>query len=77
LTFNYGLTTNWLRRGGRITTPTGTASIRIDLYNHSNSGWVAYDDVMLTAVTPNAATIRRKTYALGGQPVATRVSGDR
>jgi hypothetical protein len=33
---------------------------------------VAYDDVMLTAVTTNAATIRRKTYALGGQPVAMR-----
>jgi RHS repeat-associated protein len=30
----------------------------------------------LTAVIPNAATIRRKTYALGGQAVATRVSGD-
>jgi RHS repeat-associated protein len=32
--------------------------------------------VRFTAVTSNAATIRRKTYALGGQPVATRVSGD-
>jgi hypothetical protein len=62
------------RRGGRVTTPAGTASIRIDLYNHSNSGRVAYDDVQLTAVTPNA-TIRRKTYALGGQPVAMRASG--
>jgi hypothetical protein len=30
----------------------------------------------LTAVIPNAATIRRKTYALGGQAVATRISVD-
>jgi RHS repeat-associated protein len=35
----------------------------------ANQGWVAYDDVRLTAVTPNA-TIRRRTYLLGGQPVA-------
>jgi hypothetical protein len=42
---------------------------------------VAVNDVMacladpLTAVTPNAATIRRKTYTLGGQPVATHANG--
>jgi hypothetical protein len=47
----------------------------VALINHLNSGWVAFDDVMLTAVTSNAATIRRKTYALGGQPVAMRATG--
>jgi hypothetical protein len=47
----------------------------INTNKHSNSGWVVFDDVMLTAVTPNAATIRRKTYALGGQPIAMRATG--
>jgi hypothetical protein len=67
------LTAIWQRRGGRITTPTGTAALCIDLYNHSNSGWVAFDDVMLTAVTTSTATIRCSSYSLPGQRIAVRV----
>jgi hypothetical protein len=65
----------WQYRGGRITTPANTATVRVALINHLNSGWVAFDDVMLTAVTTSTATIQRKSYFLGGTAVATRVSG--
>jgi hypothetical protein len=69
-------------RGGRVTTAANTAAARVVLLNRLNSGWVAVNDVTacladpLTAVTTNAATIRRKTNLLGGQPVAMRLSGD-
>jgi hypothetical protein len=52
-----------------------TAALRVDLYNHSNSGWVAFDDVMLTAVTTSTATIRCSSYNLAGQRIAVRVTG--
>jgi hypothetical protein len=44
------LNTTWQSKGGRITTPAGTVKLRIRLYNYSNSGWVAYDDVSLKRV---------------------------
>jgi hypothetical protein len=62
---------NWHYRGGRVTTPANTTSVRVSLINHLNSGWVAFDDVVLTADITSAATICCKTYLLGGQPVAT------
>jgi RHS repeat-associated protein len=44
------LSTTWQEKGGTITTPANAATMRIRLYNHMNSGWVAYDDVSLKQV---------------------------
>jgi RHS repeat-associated protein len=44
------LSTTWQSKGGRITTPSNAASVRIQLYNYLNSGWVAYDDVSFREV---------------------------
>ncbi|GIK54422.1 MAG: hypothetical protein HND44_05445 [Chloroflexi bacterium] len=44
------LSTGWQQEGGRFTTPSNTASVRIDLHNYLNSGWVAFDDVSFIKV---------------------------
>ncbi|MCP4898668.1 MAG: hypothetical protein GY906_16995 [bacterium] len=41
------VTPAWQRVGGQITTPSEAATVRIRLYNHLASGWVAFDDVEL------------------------------
>jgi YD repeat-containing protein len=63
----------WQYRGGRVTTPANAATVQVALINHLNSGWVAFDDVMLTAVTTSTATIRCSSYSLPGQRIAVRV----
>ncbi len=45
------LTTTWQNQGGQVTAPANAATVRIDLYNYMNSGWVAYDDVSLVRGT--------------------------
>jgi len=64
------LTTTWQEKGGTITTPSNAATVRIDLYNYMNSGWVACDDVRV--VTPGQVT---KYYYAGNQRVAMRQGG--
>jgi len=44
------ISTSWQRKGKRITTPAGTAKVRIELFNYMNTGWVAFDDVELKKV---------------------------
>jgi hypothetical protein len=40
-----------------------------------DSGWLAYSEPELQRLRP-AYTITRKTYALGGKAIATRISGN-
>jgi hypothetical protein len=40
----------WQLKGGRFTTPVSTAKVRIRLENGRNSGWIAFDDVVLNPV---------------------------
>jgi hypothetical protein len=43
----------WQRVGGTITTPAEAESVRIWLYNHLASGWIAFDDVEFTMAMAN------------------------
>ena len=36
------------QKGGEITIPADAAQMRIQLYNYMNTGWMAFDDVLLT-----------------------------
>jgi hypothetical protein len=46
-------TTTWQRLGGRIITPSNAAKLVVSLFNYNSSGWIAFDDVELVAVSPN------------------------
>lgn len=53
------LTTTWTKSGGTITTPSNAVRVRIRLYNKYNTGWAAFDDVvlkLLPASSPNLVT---------------------
>ncbi|MCP4664657.1 MAG: hypothetical protein GY856_55445 [bacterium] len=41
---------SWEQRGGRFTTPAGTATVKVALYNYLSTGWIAFDDVELVRV---------------------------
>ena len=43
------VSTTWTQKGGTITTPANAATLKIYLYSTAASGWVAFDDVELTA----------------------------
>ncbi|MCP4424035.1 MAG: hypothetical protein GY803_06060, partial [Chloroflexi bacterium] len=60
----------WRHKGGDFTTPANAAQIRIRLFNYMNTGWVAYDDVLLTG--GNETVTQRVTYSLAGQAIAVR-----
>ncbi|MFN8446855.1 MAG: RHS repeat-associated core domain-containing protein [Caldilineaceae bacterium] len=44
------ITTVWTRQGGALTAPSGSSTVRIQLYSYMNDGWVAFDDVELRAM---------------------------
>jgi RHS repeat-associated protein len=44
------------------------------IYTYNTSGWAAFDNVRLSK--PTGATIKRSSYGIAGQMIATRVSGD-
>jgi RHS repeat-associated protein len=65
-----GLSTTWQQQGGRFTAPANAATMKIQLWNYMNSGWVAFDDVSVSAeVTTN------RYYYLGGKRLAMRTGG--
>ncbi len=45
-------TIDWQRVGGRFTTPVDAVKLKIRLFNYLSLGWIAFDDVELTQVTP-------------------------
>jgi hypothetical protein len=57
-------TTTWQRLGGRIITPSNAAKLVVSLFNYNSSGWIAFDDVELVAVSRNDGS------AVGGNLVA-------
>jgi hypothetical protein len=65
----------WRYTGGRVTAPANAATAQIQLISHYNTGWVAFDDVLLTRVGQDTV-IKRSSYGIAGQMIATRVSGD-
>ncbi|NJN53869.1 MAG: hypothetical protein HC804_03390 [Anaerolineae bacterium] len=68
------LTPAWEEGGGQVTTPVNAATLRVYIYNYNSSGWTAVDNVRLSKTTDS--TIKRSSYGIAGQVVATRVSGD-
>jgi hypothetical protein len=64
------LDTTWREEGGTFTTPSNAATVRIQLWNVRNAGWVAYDDVRLVSEEQV-----KKYYYLGAQRVAMRTGG--
>jgi len=58
-----------------MTAAANTATAQILLLSHYNTGWVAFDDVLLTRVGQETV-IKRSSYGIAGQVVATRVTGD-
>jgi hypothetical protein len=50
------VTAAWQQRGGRISTPTHTTQLRIELFNVLTSGWVGFDDVSLYKVEGGSIT---------------------
>jgi RHS repeat-associated protein len=65
------LTTTWTQKYGLVTTPAGTASVRILLHNYMNSGWVAYDDVSLQPAYNLTYDYENRLTAVSGAAVAT------
>ena len=62
--------------GGRITTPVGTATLRITLRVAQVNGWVAFDDVSLRQVDTLANLVTNPGFESGMAGwTATRVSG--
>ncbi len=64
------LDTAWQQQGGQVTAPAEAATMRVQLWNYMNSGWVAYDDVSVAGATPST-----KYYYFGGQRIAMRQGG--
>lgn len=54
------ITSTWTQKTGTVTAPSGAAKMRIHLLSYMNAGWVAFDDVSLTA---------------GGQPLTVNNPG--
>ncbi len=54
------ITSTWTQKTGTVTAPSGAAKMRIQLLSYMNAGWVAFDDVSLTA---------------GGQPLTVNNPG--
>jgi hypothetical protein len=65
----------WRYTGGRVTAPANAATAQILLLSHYNTGWLAFDDVLLTRVGQETV-IKRSSYGIAGQVIATRVTGD-
>ncbi len=65
----------WRYSGGRVTAPPNAATAQILLLNHLNTGWVTFDDVLLTRVGQETV-IKRSSYGIASQIAAIRVSGD-
>ena len=64
------LTTAWQRKGGQVTAPAGTASLKVWLMVYMNSGWAAFDDVSVTQ--PQTAAL---TYDAENRLVSVSGSG--
>jgi RHS repeat-associated protein len=71
------ITNTYAQKGGRVTTPANTATMRIQLQDYHNSGWVTYDDVTLiqvgysTNLAPNPGFETSSNWtanAVGGYP---------
>jgi hypothetical protein len=58
-----------------FTPPAGATEIQFSYQVTMDKGWLAFNEAALNHLNP-AYTITRKTYALGGQTIATRISGD-
>jgi hypothetical protein len=41
----------WTQKGGRVTVPSGAATLRVYVYNEMGSGWVNFDDVSVRKVS--------------------------
>jgi RHS repeat-associated protein len=65
---------NRLLKADYSTTPSNAAYIKVQLLNHLNSGWIAWDDVQLLEPDPANVTTRQYYYA-GGQRIAMRENG--
>ncbi|MBA3532810.1 MAG: RHS repeat-associated core domain-containing protein, partial [Ardenticatenales bacterium] len=63
------LSTSWQQKGGSISTPAGTASVRLEVFNILTNGWVAMDDVTL-----NLRQASTKYYYAGAQRIAQRTN---
>ncbi len=68
------LNTAWQERGSTITTPANAATLHVYLYTYNTSGWAAFDNVRLSK--PSGETIKRSSYGIAGQVIATHVTGD-
>jgi hypothetical protein len=60
------LTTSWAEYSGTVTAPAGAVSAELRLFSHRNDGWVGFDDITLTQLTPTVH------YRLGGREAACR-----
>jgi RHS repeat-associated protein len=66
------LTTSWGAgpRGGQVTVPANASSLRVQLWNSMNSGWVAFDDV-----TVNGVVVKVTRYFYAGETAVAMRDG--
>jgi hypothetical protein len=58
-----------------FTPPAGATEVQFSYMVKMDKGWLAYSEPELQWLRPEY-TITRKTYALGGRTIATRISGN-
>jgi hypothetical protein len=58
-----------------FTPPAGATEVQFGYMVTMDKGWLAFSEPQLQWLAPGD-TITRKTYALGGKPIATRISGN-
>jgi len=68
------LTTVWAQSSGTVTTPVGTTSLKIQLYNQQASGWVAFDDISVIKVGTTANLVTNPGFESTGTWTATQTS---
>ncbi|NOY55274.1 MAG: RHS repeat-associated core domain-containing protein [Actinobacteria bacterium] len=67
------LSDRWERVGDQVTIPDGVVSVRVELFNYLNGGWVAFDDTTVSAVSDASVST---TYGFGSGAVAVGVDAD-
>ena len=71
------VSTTWAQYSGSFSAPTDAATLRVRLYNHSNNGWAAFDDLSVKAQPGGGTTTTVTThYSLGSDRVAVATDGD-
>lgn len=68
------LSTTWAQKSGTVTTPANAAFVRVFLYNHLSSGWVAFDDISFKKNGTSTELLEDPGFELGTGWTTTQTS---